>query len=119
MAVTLCKADERGALSITPWEMDDAHDLVLDNRFVRTRYTHECAICLEDIAVGERVRAQREAYDGQAKTFYFCLHCCRAMAALADGRDRDGSRLGWRYDTGRENARQREIGARTVFQELP
>lgn len=102
--MTPIAAFETGVLSVNPWEMDDSDYRVLDNRMVTTRVAHDCAICFEVIGVGARARAQREVFDGKAKTFYFCGRCCQAMADLSSGIDANGSRLADRYELGRRLA---------------
>lgn len=69
------------------WGYDDTDYRVLDNRMVVVRCTHECSICLGSIRVGDRVRAQREAWDGKVMTYYVCPACCRALARDAEAGD--------------------------------
>jgi hypothetical protein len=89
-------------LSADLWGMDDTDYRVLDNRMVVTRSVHECAICFENIPSSTRVRAQREAYDGKAMTFYICQICCAAVIA-----DPDGDAFAERYEVGRQNCEKR------------
>lgn len=91
-------------LRYNPWGDDDSDYRVLDNRMVVTRLPHDCVICLERIPVGARIRAQREAYDGKAMTFRFCVKCCAAMAAQCSGADLDGRRIERRTSIGMKNA---------------
>lgn len=76
----LTAAEERLVLGFNPWGDDDSPYRVLDNRMVSTRFAHRCDICFQTIPAQTRVRAQREALDGKARTFYFCRKCCQAMA---------------------------------------
>lgn len=62
--------NDAAVLQFNPWGDDDSDYRVLDNRMVVTRYSHTCAICFAAIPPSTRVRAQREAYDGKARTFY-------------------------------------------------
>lgn len=101
--------NEDRALSYNPWGDDDSDYRVLNNRMVTTRVGAECAICFEDIPVGARVRAQREAYDGKAKTFKFCPVCCAAMAK-AGGFGDDGRALEHRTALGMKNAERKRNG---------
>ena len=70
---------EQAALRFNPWGDDDSPYRVLSNRMVMTRYRHDCAICFQTIPAGSNTRAQREALDGKARTFYFCPLCCFSM----------------------------------------
>lgn len=71
--------DDERILHFNPWGDDDSDYRVLDNRFVITRKEHTCDICFETIPSKVRVRAQREVFNRQVKTFYFCVDCCDAM----------------------------------------
>lgn len=78
--------------------MDDTPYRVVANRMVTTRKPAECAICLETIPAGSRVRAQSEVYDGQAKTFKICVPCCDAI--VLDSLDGDCLRMEVRTQIG-------------------
>ena len=91
---------DHDVLSYNPWGGDDSDYRVLDNRMVNTRVSHECAICFERTVPHTRLRAQREVYDGQAKTFYFCNKCCEAMARQQGGADPDGELIEYRTQLG-------------------
>ncbi len=86
------------SLGYDPWGERDATYRTLDDRFVVTRKPAKCAICFEVIPVGSRVRAKREADNGKAMTFRFCVECCRLMAERHD--DDQFKRLMQRYDLG-------------------
>jgi hypothetical protein len=108
--VDLCTAQTL-VLGFNPWGCDDSPYRVLANGMVVTRFTHECAICFEDIPAGTRVRAQREALEGRAMTFYFCPACCRAMVLVRRARTRrDECAIDVRYDLGRKNADRKRAG---------
>lgn len=94
---------ESDVLAFNPWGDDDSDYRVLDNRMVVTRYRHLCSVCFESIPPGDRVRAQREVWDGRAKTFYFCRACCRAFGHV----HRTGriEVVESRYSIGQTNAR--------------
>jgi hypothetical protein len=101
--------NEELALYYNPCSDDDSDYRVLDNRMVTTRKPAECAICFEDIPTGARVRAQREVYDGHAKTFRFCPKCCTAMAHSAKF-GHDSRAIERRTALGMKNAERRRRG---------
>lgn len=107
---TLTPEQERAALTFDPWGERDATYRTLSNKFITTRRASMCAICLDAIPAGCRVRATREVDDGKAMTFRFCAACCHAMAHRYD-HDPQGDDgvdpfdvLYARYDMGRKKA---------------
>lgn len=96
------------ALAFNPWGDDDSPYRVLDNRVVVTRYRHDCAVCFETIPAGAKVRAQREALDGKAMTFYFCARCCRAFARAC--RTGEIEAVERRYALAQQNAKPGRLG---------
>lgn len=95
-------SDDAAVLAANLWGYDDTDYRVLDNRMVVVRRTHKCSICLDVIRVGERVRAQREAWDGKAKTFYICPVCCGAL--LRDAKAGDCLNIERRISIGRKRS---------------
>jgi hypothetical protein len=71
--------NEALALQYNPWGFDESDYRVLNNRFVTTRRPFVCDMCFCDLPAGTRARAQREIFEGHAKTFKFCPTCCEAM----------------------------------------
>lgn len=74
---------EGACLRFDPFSGDDTETLLLRDRFVTTRFKHECSYCHFDIVPpGARVRALTEVNreDGKVMTFWFCVRCCLAMA---------------------------------------
>jgi hypothetical protein len=74
---------EANAIRYDPWAGDrDSDARTMRDAFVTTRTPAKCAICLEDIPVGSRVRSQDQISRemGKAMTFRFCVPCCEAMA---------------------------------------
>ena len=100
---------DAAVLTFNPWGDDDSDYRVLDNRMVVVRYSHDCAVCFEAIPPNARARAQREVWDGRAKTFYFCPTCCRAFGHVArTGRIEAVER---RCEIGRRNAERQAVRA--------
>ena len=82
---------EQDCLMHDPFEGDETDVSRLKDKFVVTRKPHYCAICLDHIASGARVRAktERNNEEGKIMTFYFCEPCCEAMAKLVSDDDMD------------------------------
>lgn len=82
---------DRRVLAHQLWEGDESDVTVLRNAMVIAGKPHQCSICFQPIARGERVRAQAEIWDGQCQTFWVCAACCRAIVAsdYDDGRGLD------------------------------
>lgn len=101
---------EAAALRFDPWADDmDSDARTLADRFVVTRKASQCAVCLEHIPAGERVRAQRQVShdEGKAMTFRFCVACCEAMARTRlDGSCASFDAMAARFSVGIANARQ-------------
>lgn len=79
--------DEAAVLAYDPWAGDrDSDARTLRDSMVTTRKPSTCAICLEDIPSGSRVRAQTQQSTemGKVMTFKFCPTCCQAMSVAAD-----------------------------------
>lgn len=101
---------EQASLRVDPWgdgKGDDRYR-VFRNQVVTAKKSGPCALCLERIRPGSRVRAQTEQSDDYGvKTFRFCARCVAAMAAynLHD----EFSRLERRYTIGRRNANRQRL----------
>lgn len=96
---------EAAVLGYDPWAGEDGDARTMSDAFVVTRKQATCAICMEDIPSGSRVRAQRQVSREMRKamTFRFCAACCSAMAlARAD----DGEAIDLRTNIGIAAARQ-------------
>ena len=103
-------AQEAIALCFDPWAGDmDSDAVTLHDVFVVVRMVHRCAICLEEIRPGWRVRAQtqRSAEQRKVMTFRFCPTCCEAMAREDDD---DDASIESRYALGMDNAAKQRRG---------
>jgi hypothetical protein len=97
-------AIDKMILNFDPWagDMDD-DSVTLRDAFVVARKPAKCAICFDNILVGDRVRSQTQRSEQQRKvmTFKFCVNCCAAMAReCAD----DGQSIEERYALGQKRA---------------
>lgn len=90
--------DDEIVLNYMLWGFDETPYRVLGNKMAVTRKPSKCAICFQDIPIGSRVRAQRDVYDGQAKTFRLCPTCCKAV--VLDHLDGDCLRMDVRTQIG-------------------
>lgn len=71
--------DDSIVLRYMLWGFDETPYRVLANKMVTIRKPSACAICLQDIPAGSRVRAQIEVCEGKVKTFRLCPTCCKAV----------------------------------------
>jgi hypothetical protein len=76
--------EEKDCLAYDPFAGDDGDLTVFSDKMAVARKRGPCVICRGEIQPGERVRALRERFDGQVKTFRFCALCCEAMAKSWD-----------------------------------
>ena len=74
--------DERECLAFDPFQntKGDGDERILSDRIVTARKIGPCAICLEQIQPGERVRRQSAIVDGALESCRCCEACCKAMA---------------------------------------
>ncbi len=105
--------EEVDVLAFNPWGDDDTPYRTLSDKFVLTRKPSECQICFASIPLAARVRAKTEVYDGNCKTFRFCVECCWCIAHRYDESD-DDPHFGWtrmeeRWEVGRTNADRRRV----------
>lgn len=84
----------------TPWQhavlsyhlfQDDfglSTDVIFKDRLVRCRTNHRCHHCGGWALAGQTARYHVGKYDGDVRSYYFCLHCCDAMSkAFTDDGD--------------------------------
>lgn len=75
--------NEAACLAFDPFQGDFGDGEVLfSDKIVKAAKDHpgKCHDCAGDIAKGERHRARREAWEGEAITTRWCHECCAAMS---------------------------------------
>lgn len=72
--------DHESCLQYDPWYGDDTYYKLFRDKILITKKEHVCNHCGCTIPSGQTVRSRAEAFEGTAKTFFFCTSCCVAMA---------------------------------------
>jgi hypothetical protein len=70
------------ALLYDPFEgdMGGPDDLMLRDKFVKTRSVHVCHICDFVIPIKSICRSTTWKFDGELMSYWYCPDCCKAMA---------------------------------------
>jgi len=87
----LTNDEKANILSCDPFEGDfgDQNDRVFLDRMSVARKQGDCSFCKSPIQPGDEQRRMTARFDGELRSYRWCVSCCLGMAGLDAGDDED------------------------------